>query len=191
MTTIGVRNRIAKILFLCLLLFPLSIYGQEKIELYIDGQKYIREYPATLDEARDLIDSLVSINNDLDKSFLEYQRVTENEENVLLDKLKVLEFNNGQLQEQLNNTRKTLAEVSSYVNQKTSLLLSINAGPSFGMSGNALGHNIGAGILKRIDIFNLINLYVGLNVNTTIYYLREQNKVQDVAVGLYLGFFLN
>jgi hypothetical protein len=181
------KINLLKILFFIFIINP--VFSEDFIELYIDGQKYIRDYPESLEEANGLIDALVEINNDLDKSFIEYQVKVREEENLFLQKLNALEESNKNLQDQFNDSKNELNKIAGYINQKSSLLLFGTIGPSFGLADNMVGQRISMGIAPKVKLFNLFPIYAGLIGNMTIYY-QEVSKIKDIGFGLYLGIFL-
>jgi hypothetical protein len=182
---------------LLLLLFSQSfiLYAQNLIEITINGEPYVREYPETLQEAYTLIDSLVKINNNLDNSFLEYQKINNQEKDSILTKLNMLEHNNTVLRteiEELNTKNKEITSLFENYSKRTQnkLLFYTSVGPSYHLFNNNLGMEITFGGIRRISVFNLFDLYVGLNINTSIYYQEVRNKVSNLGVGAILGIFL-
>jgi hypothetical protein len=185
-----VKSFLSKLILFLVLITP--VWSEDSIELYIDGQKYVRDYPQTMTEARELINSLVYINNNFDKTFMEYQARTQIEEQHLLTQIDALEVAHQNLKNQSAIMQDELNKVSRALNQKSSLLLFGSVGIENDMQDNQLGQVITVGFAHQTRPFNLFTCYLGLMGNTTIYYhLPSPNKVQDIGIGLYFGIFID
>jgi hypothetical protein len=172
----------------------MPIYPDD-IEIMINGEAYTREYPNTLEEAQGLIDSLVKINNHLDAAFLQYQEVSNQEKDELVIKLNTLEQYNTTIKKQIDEGLHENAHLSTLVNNymkqsKNNLLLLTSLGPSYRLLDNTLGMEMSIGAVRKISVFNLINCYAGLNMNTTIYYHDVKNIISNIGLALQLGIFL-
>jgi hypothetical protein len=178
-----------------LVLVPQSLATQEVIELYINGEKYVRDYPITLQDATALINSLVKMNNDLDNSFIEYQNINIKEKEQLHLKLNELEQNNNSLTSQINDLITQTDELTKLFDRyqkqsKNNFLITTSIGPSYQIIDNALGLNIALGAIHKMPVFNLFDFYAGLNVNTNIYYQGTGSKMSNLGIGAILGVFL-
>jgi hypothetical protein len=186
----NVKLCLSKLILFLILICPL--WSEDFIELHINGEKYVREYPQTMTEARELINSLVYINNNFDKTFMDYQASVKAEEQHLLTQLDALEVANQNLQNQVRTVQDELTKVSRTLTQKSSLLLFGSVGIENDMKDNQMGQVITLGFAHQTRPFNLFSCYLGLMGNTTIYYqLSSLNKFQNIGIGLYFGIFID
>jgi hypothetical protein len=176
---------------LCVFLNTWCFAFDNTLKLHIDGEVYEREYPTTYEEAIGLIDSLVDMHNELDGSFIKYQKLVEDEQIILNQKLDMLKENNEYYKELVITVNKEIQKVTHYINSlrnvKNNIGIHAMLGPVYNFEESIFGSAIGVGILKNLNLFNL---YGGLNINTTIYYQVERNILPDFGISLYLGMFL-
>jgi multidrug resistance efflux pump len=142
-------------------------------------------------EARELINSLVFINNNFDKTFTEYQAASQAEDEQLLLQLDSLEIANKNLQNQLKSAQDELSKASRILSQKSTVLLFGSVGMVNDMNVHQTGQEITLGYAYQMRPLNLFTCYLGLIGNTTIYYQSELNKIQNIGIGLYFGIFIN
>jgi hypothetical protein len=184
---IGPRFILALVLFV---LVHSVCFAQEDIEIRIDGEVYSMEYPKTYEEATSVINSIVSIYNELDDTFMEYRSVTDKNEAKLIEKITILERNIIKQEEIISSIEKSMKAIHSELmaaRQKRDLMLNFSLGPTYNLKEIAIGTSFGMGLFKNLKV---VNLYAGLNLNTTIYYHLERNVLEDIGISLYLGMFL-
>jgi hypothetical protein len=175
------------------MIFLYSSFGySQTIEITIDNQPYVREYPKTLEESHELIDDIVSLYNELDNVFVSYKEKTIIEEETLKKKIDELININIEYKNYHNMYSKKLLSIESYVDTKlkvpTDVLLIGSIGPTLSLEDVSIGTRFELGVIKSLHIFNM---YTGLNLNTSIYYNAEKKNVRDIGLSIYLGMFLN
>jgi hypothetical protein len=185
----NIKNKL--FIYICICFFSLPvIFGEDLIEIKIDGEVYTNEYPKNLEDAYTLLDAIAYINNELDDTFIEYQKISEEEKNKLLEKISVLETYNKSLEEKINDIEKSNTDVKKYIdkeiNKPTEWLILLSFGQVMNMENTSFGNRFSLGFLKNL---HLLNLYAGSNLNTTIYYNTSNPK--DIGLSLYLGMFIN
>jgi hypothetical protein len=181
-----------KILFfiwiLCIALCP--VFGEDLIEIKIKGELYTHSYPESLDEAYDLLDAIAQINNTGDDAFVLYQKITEEEEAELRNKIAQLEKYNKEIEQKLANISKSNDEIGSYINKEINKprewMVLGSIGEAISVEDGSLGNSLSLGFLKNLHLFNL---YAGLNLATNIYY--KNNNMRDIGLSIYLGMFIN
>jgi hypothetical protein len=168
-------------------IYPLDA---KEIELFINGESYTREYPATLDEAISLIDTIALMHNRLDSSFLEYQKTSAEEKSSLQAITERLTNENESLQKELKTVEDASNEILIHTarEQYTSMILS-SVGPVYDLNDNIFGLSVSIGALWKLPI-PILKMYAGINSFINIYHFDARYKPRDIGLSLYAGFFL-
>jgi hypothetical protein len=166
------------------------VFSENTIDIFIDGEKYSREYPDTLEEAVTLIGVLAGMHNALDKSFIEYREESLDEKNKLSIIIEELNSNNNELEKQLKVINAETDKILKNTRRvKNGIMAIASSGPIYNINENIFGVDVGLGGIFRIPI-DILNMYAGLNLFTNIYHFYGEYKVMDVGASIYLGTFI-
>lgn len=176
------------IAFLILLfLFPLYAGDKDTITLVIDGEKYEREYPKSIEEYREFVDGLAEMYNSLSNSYSEYRSKDNSSSADLSKKLSELRLENDVLKFKLDSLEDEFASYKKDVNK----LLKTNTKMSFMFClGSSVSKDFNVGTFADIifDYRILRNLHFGLTTGLSVY--NNTEKLEG-RFGILVGYSFN
>jgi hypothetical protein len=145
-----------KYLFILLFIISTNIYSQT-IELVINGETYTRNYPTNINEYKQLVDSLVSMYNNIDKKYYEVLRDFEEsvQQNIESDRQTIQ--SNNDINSNINSTLTNLTEANITIDLLRKQLTKTRYG---------IGGNLNYIFNARFDVSPHIALYKNYNLFT-------------------------
>ena len=185
------RKRIFVSLILFTILLSNCFYAfakdsSDKIIIMIDGEKYQRDYPTTLEESIELINTLSELEVTADNKVVEMETSTnkeiqkyEKEIAELKSKIESIEKESESAKSNAETVDKTITD---FTITNTRLTTDLVIGPMFGFSENAVGSHIE--VLADYRIFR--NFHIGGSVFFNTFNNTQRNF--EIGCGLLLGY---
>lgn len=159
----------------------------EKITIRINGEKYSKEMPETLEDSKELIRTLAEMCNNADGEIVilnnKYKRDSDKLQNKINDLEKQIKILKKDIDTTSDNIDSNLTSVEKITSAKTSFTTFLNFGPVIG-SDKSIGSHLG--IIGEYRIIR--NLHIGLNAFCDVFNNTSRNF--DAGIGFIVGLSL-